>query len=149
MISKARTEKGGASTATVNSFVFYASFRDAYEALRTVGKDREYMDALLDYAFDGKETRTGDAITDAFITAFEPQIKANQKRRENGKKGGAPKKNKNAQKQPKVDSVQTQKQANENANVNVNENVNVNANGFDREAFKKAAQNPVYKKRGA
>ena len=143
--------KGESKTADVNSFVFYASFRDAYEALKTTGQDREYMDALLKFAFDGETTRTGDTITDAFISAFEPQIMANKKRRENGKKGGAPKKNKNAQKQPKVEFEKTKKQSNENVNVNVNKNVNVNAKGnscgFDRELFSQAAKNPVYHKR--
>ncbi len=80
-------------------------------------------------------------MTDAFISAFEPQITANKKRRENGKKGGAPKNNKNAQKQPKVENEKTQKQpkvenektqkqpnVNENVNVNVNGNVNGNGN---------------------
>lgn len=87
------------------------------------------MDALLKFAFDGETTRTGDTITDAFISAFEPQITANKKRRENGKKGGAPKKNRNAQKQPMVEFEKTEKQANENVNANVNANVNGNVNG--------------------
>lgn len=86
------------------------------------------MDALLKFAFDGETTRTGDTITDAFISAFEPQITANKKRRENGKKGGAPKKNRNAQKQPMVEFEKTEKQANANVNVNVNGNGNVNGN---------------------
>ena len=108
--------------------MFYSSFRDAYEAAKTIGKDRDYMDALLSFAFDGKITRTGDPIIDAFITAFEPQIKANLKRRKDGAKGGAPKGNKNAQKQPMVEFEETQKQPNVNVNVNANDNVNVNAN---------------------
>ena len=123
--SKLNKEGGANSTADVNSFIFYSSFRDAYEALKTTGQDREYLDALFRFAFDGETTRTGDVFTDAFISAFEPQITANKKRRENGKKGGAPKNNKNAQKQPKVENEKTHNQP----NVNVNENVNVNVNG--------------------
>lgn len=109
------------------------------------------MDALFAFAFDGKQTRTGDAIVDAFISSFEPQIVANKKRRENGKKGGAPKNNKNAQKQPKVESEKTQNQPNVNENENVNANVNVNANagGFDLDAFQQAAAHPVYRKKGS
>lgn len=126
-------KKGAKATAKrtgdINSFVFYSSFRDAYEAAKTIGKDRDYMDALLSFAFDGKTTRTGDPILDAFISAFEPQIKANLKRRKDGAKGGAPKGNKNAKKQPMVDFEETQKQPNVNVNVNDNVNVNANVNG--------------------
>ena len=118
-------------TGDINSFVFYSSFRDAYEAAKTIGKDRDYMDALLSFAFDGKTTRTGDPILDAFISAFEPQIKANLKRRKDGEKGGAPKGNKNAKKQPMVDFEETQKQPNVNVNDNVNVNANVNGNVND------------------
>lgn len=118
-------------TGDINSFVFYSSFRDAYEAAKTIGKDRDYMDALLSFAFDGKTTRTGDPILDAFISAFEPQIKANLKRRKDGAKGGAPKGNKNAKKQPMVDFEETQKQPNVNVNDNVNVNANVNGNVND------------------
>ena len=89
------------------------------------------MDALLSFAFDGKTTRTGDPILDAFISAFEPQIKANLKRRKDGEKGGAPKGNKNAKKQPMVDFEETQKQPNVNVNDNVNVNANVNGNVND------------------
>lgn len=111
--------------------MFYSSFRDAYEAMVTVDKDRDYMRALFKFAFDGETTRTGDTIFDAFISAFEPQIAKNKERRENGKKGGAPKGNTNAKKQPKVNSENNHRLNAEqpNVNVNANENVNVNVNG--------------------
>lgn len=48
-----------------------------------------------------------------------PQLKANNKKYEKGKKGGAPKGNKNAAK-----NNLKQPNANGNANVNVNDNVN-------------------------
>lgn len=110
--------------------MFYSTFRDAYDALKTTGHALDYMDALLKFAFDGEKTRTGDTVTDAFITAFEPQIEANKKRRKNGKKGGAPKGNQNAKKQPLVvlDNNRRLNEKQPNVNVNVNDNVNVNAN---------------------
>lgn len=130
--------------------MFYSSFRDAYDALKTTGHALDYMDALLKFAFDGKTTRTGDAVTDAFISAFEPQIEANKKRRKNGKKGGRPVKEKtNGLQEVKTNGFETGKpnvNVNENVNVNVNENANDNVSELD--LFVSKINNPQYKKSG-
>ena len=116
-----------------DSFVFYRGWKVAVDEL----PDREKLaiyEAICNYALDGKiPDFTG--LLNALFKSFVPQIDINTKRWENGRKGGAPKGNKNAekqnvtkdgnnQKQPK----NNQKQPNVNVNVNVNANDNVNVN---------------------
>lgn len=66
------------------SFVFYKSF---FEALQDI-KDKERLklyDAICELALNGKDTKlTGIAKT--IFTLIKPQILANTKRYENGKK---------------------------------------------------------------
>lgn len=114
------------------SFVFYASFYEALQDLKD--KDRLKMyDAICELALNNKETKmTG--LTKTIFTLIKPQILANQKRYENGKKGGRPKKETNGLQKEKTngfEKVETKTKPNENVNVNVNdnENVNVNVNG--------------------
>ncbi len=66
------------------SFVFYASF---YEALQDMkDKDRlKVYDAICELALNNKETELTGLAKIAF-TLIKPQILANQKRYENGKK---------------------------------------------------------------
>lgn len=72
-----------------NGMIFYKSFQ---KAIKTLPK-REQLKALwaiIDYALDGVEPENLGSAECAFILA-KPQIDANNKRRENGKKGGRPK----------------------------------------------------------
>ena len=66
------------------SFVFYASFYEALQDLKD--KDRlKIYDAICELALNNKETKmTG--LTKTIFTLIKPQILANQKRYENGKK---------------------------------------------------------------
>lgn len=119
------------------SFVFYASF---YEALQDMkDKDRlKVYDATCELALNNKETElTG--LAKIVFTLIKPQILANQKRYENGRKGGRPKKTTygllkeitNGFENKKTDGfnkTKTKTKPNENVNVNVNENENVNEN---------------------
>lgn len=117
------------------SFVFYASF---YEALQDL-KDKERLkmyDAICELALNNKETKmTG--LTKTIFTLIKPQILANQKRYENGKKGGRPKKETNGLQKEKTNGFENKKttgyekaetKTKPNVNVNVNENVNDNDN---------------------
>lgn len=125
-----------------DSFVFYASFYEALQDLKD--KDRLKMyDAICELALNNKETKmTG--LTKTIFTLIKPQILANQKRYENGKKGGRPKKETDGLQKEKTngfenkkttgyEKAETKTKPNENVNVNVNENdnenVNVNVNG--------------------
>lgn len=111
------------------SFVFYKSF---YDAIKEFDNDTvaEFFKLVCQYALEGEITETDNKVARALFQMTIPQIEANRKRRENGKKGGAPTGNNNAkkliekqpknnQKQPKVNLKNNQKQP----NVNVNDNV--------------------------
>lgn len=78
------------------SFVFYHSFIKALEDLDD--KDfRACIMALTDYGLYKKEGEY-KGIVKMYMTGTIPQIDANERKRINGKKGGAPKDNHNAKK---------------------------------------------------
>ena len=128
-----------------DSFVLYASQYDAIENLSDVEIGQIVRKLFLkitrdeDYTCDSK-------LADGIAKSFFPNIYAASKRYEasvnNGKKGGAPKGNQNARKQPKTTQEQPTgyfeeeensdknnlKQPKNNLNDNVNDNVNVNDN---------------------
>jgi hypothetical protein len=126
---------------TVESFVVYKSFYEAIKNLEKQDDQLELYNAMFEYCLYGNEPNlTG--VCSIMWTLIKPQLDSNIKRRMDGKKGGAPKGNNNAKKQPKTTIVDLennhrliQKQpnvnVNENVNVNVNENVNVNVNKND------------------
>lgn len=107
------------------SFVFYGSFYEAANKLPE-GIREKYLYKLLGYMTYGIEpTFTKDEwMQEALFISHRPQIDVNNKRRQNGKKGGAPYKNTNAKKQPMVDFENNKKQPNVNVNLNVNDNAN-------------------------
>ena len=109
------------------SFIFYKSFYESIKELNPEDQVKIY-DAIFTYEFYKEEIKlTG--VCKSIFTLILPQLEANDKRYENGKKGGAPKNNQNAtKKQPKNNQKLTKKQPNDNVNVNVNENVNDNVN---------------------
>ena len=132
------------------SYIFYASF---YEAMKYL-PDADYVavsKAINEYALYGNEIELSGIAT-AFFQLIKPQIDANNRRRDAGLKGGAPRGNSNAAKQPKADLQTTettetkqpelnfettetadknnQKQPNYNVNDNDNVNENVNDNVF-------------------
>lgn len=120
-----------------DSFVFYSSFYEALQDLKD--KDRLKMyDAICDLALNNKETKmTG--LTKTIFTLIKPQILANTKRYENGKKGGRPKKETIGFEELKTsgyennktngnEKEETETKPNENVNVNVNDNDNDNVN---------------------
>ena len=138
------------------SFVFYKSFFDAIEELPEEHQLEAYRSIMM-LALFGIDEKPSGLASIVYIMA-KPQIEANYEKYENGKKGGAPKGNKNAKrkqldetmennqkqpkqplvvlennlKQPQVEFQNNQKQPNVNVNVidivNDNDNVNVNDN---------------------
>lgn len=128
-----------------DSMVFYRSF---YEAVREL-PDKEFAEsvkAILDYGLDGVECET-PGIAKALFTMARPQIDVNNKRYENGRKGGKPKSNqtvtkdepnRNQDKPSMNQSKPNAEIAEPNANVNVNDNVNANVN--DKEIGDKRAK---------
>lgn len=133
---------------TRDSTIFYRSF---YESLKDLNdSDRLIMyDAIFQYSLDEVEPElTG--LHQALFTLIKPQVDANMKRYENGKKGGRPRNqeptvpeptnnqsftneapNENqteTEVKPNNNQTITTPEPNKNYNVNVNDNVNYNLN---------------------
>ena len=70
------------------SFVFYDSFYQAMSYLNDKEKI-QYIDAICNYSLYGI-TIDMDIKIEAMFSLIKPQIDANIKKRENGKKGGRP-----------------------------------------------------------
>ena len=113
-----------------DSFIFYRSF---YESLKTL-KSREkqkLFEAICEYALNGVEIELTGAA-DGMFKLLKPQLDANNRRYENGLKGGRPKQNQGETKpEPKQNQGETKQERNVNDNDNVNVNVNVNDNHND------------------
>ena len=78
------------------SFVFYRSF---FESIRDLPRDiqGEVLTAIIEYGLYGETTENPKPIAGAILKLVIPQIEANNKRYNNGKKGGRPTKNKTEQ----------------------------------------------------
>ena len=82
-----------------DTFVFYRSFFEAIKDLDP--KDQAILFcAVCELALNGVEVEL-KGINKTIFKLIKPQIEANNQKFINGRKGGAPKGNKNAQKQPK------------------------------------------------
>lgn len=117
-----------------DSVVFYRSFYDAIRELPEEDQVRCFH-AIMDYALDDAEP-DGTGIEKAVFLLAKPQIDANNRRYQNGTKGGRPK----TEPEPSNNQTVTKAKPNNNLdltetepvvteaepNVNVNENVNVN-----------------------
>ena len=115
------------------SFVFYKSFYSAINELPNEYK-LEVLEAIMEYNFNGIIPEL-TPVAKAMFLLMKPNIDNATQRYEasveNGKKGGAPKGNSNAKKQPKTTKKQPKnnlKQPSNNLNVYVNDNVNDNDN---------------------
>lgn len=110
------------------SFVFYKSF---FDAIKEFDNDTiaEFFKLVCQYALEGDVLDTENKVAKALFQMTMPQIDANKKRRENGRKGGAPAGNNNAQKTTKKQPKNNLKQPNVNLENNLKQpNVNVNVN---------------------
>ena len=134
-----------------DSFIFYQSF---YEAIVELPREvqGEVLTAIVEYGLYGETTESLKPIAKAMMLLIKPQIDANQKRYENGCKGGRPRKDtenqnqKETKKKPNQNQKETKRKPNDNDNVNVNVNDNVSlSNDGERERKKKILLN-LYKK---
>ena len=117
------------------SFIVYQSWREPFELL-TESEKSQFISNLFKFN-EGEEIILDTPMLKMFWTSIEYNLTENDKRYktsvENGSKGGAPKGNKNASKQPKQPNS-TEEQPNQlsveqnNLNDNVNDNDNVNGN---------------------
>lgn len=118
-----------AESIKADSFVFYRSFIQAIDDLKTDEERVLILKAITDYALDGKLPAL-EGYLNGYFNLIKPQIDANIKRRINGNKGGRPKKdteNKSNGFENKSGGFDVAK-PNENVNVNKNENANKNNN---------------------
>jgi hypothetical protein len=116
------------------SFIVYQSWREPFELL-TESEKSQFISNLFKFN-EGEEIILDTPMLKMFWTSIEYNLTENDKRYktsvENGSKGGAPKGNKNASKQPKQPNS-TEEQPNQLSveQNNLNDNVNVNVNEDD------------------
>jgi hypothetical protein len=120
------------------SLIFYRSF---YEAIKTLPPENQakIYDAIFSYSLDFQEPEL-EGIDNAIFTLIKPQLDANIRKYENGKKGaehgkkgGRPKKKK--ENTDNLNTKKTPKKPLENPKLtpNVNDNVNDNVNKKENE----------------
>lgn len=122
------------------SFIFYYSFLQSIEKLKTAKEREKALMSILKYAFYGEDNQPDGYAAIPYIMA-KPQIDKSVKRYEkcvtNGKKGGRPKKNqeenqeqnqKGKKEQNQEENKQDLSRQNLNYNYNYNDNDNVNYN---------------------
>lgn len=105
-----------------NNFMFLVSYFDAIENLE-YDERLKTLYAVVKYGVTGTLPKETSKITKLALNLIKPTIDASINRYkasvENGKKGGAPKGNKNAQKQPKNNLETSQKQPRNNPQNNL------------------------------
>ena len=106
-----------------DSFIFYRSF---YEGIKELPRDiqGEVLTAVMEYGLNGVTTENLKPIAKGMLALIKPQLDANNKRFENGKKGAEH--GKKGGRPKKETPKKPQENPNETPNVNVNDNVNVN-----------------------
>ena len=104
-----------------NSFVFYKSFRECIDELPDDIQLKVYR-ALSDYALYGKED-SEDPFVKSIMMLIKPQIDANNKRYEGGKKGAAA--GAKGGRPKKDDATKTPKKPHQNPSITPNVDVDV------------------------
>lgn len=112
------------------SFVFYRSF---YDAIKDLPRDvqGEIYTAIMEYSLYGKETDNLKPVARSIFTLIKPQIDVNNKRFDNGCKGGRPLK-KETKEKPSNNQKETKEKPNKNYNVNDNNNDNKESTNVDK-----------------
>ncbi len=130
------------------SFIFYRSFCEVLEEVYKQDPKTalELYRAISNYALKDEEPKlTGYAK--AIFLSIKPQIDANKKRYEDGRKGGRPKKEKTTgfeKEKPLVSENAKNKKPNVNVNDNVNDNVFIN--NEEKNKISDPTVNPVTEK---
>lgn len=109
-------------------------YRSFYEAVKELPRDiqGEIYTAIMEYGLYGNETENLKPIAKSIFTLMKPIIDVNNKRYDNGCKGGRPKKEngKENQKQtepyPNKNQTKTKIEPNNNDNYNEDKNVDIN-----------------------
>jgi hypothetical protein len=112
-----------------DSFIFYRSFFESTIPLSDEQK-AQLFNKICEYSLNQTETKT-EPLVNAMFALIKPQLDANNRRFENGSKGGRPKE----ETKTKPKHNQTITKVKPNANVNVNVNVNENVKEKEKEKF--------------
>lgn len=123
--------------------IFYRSFYESITGLSPVIK-AELYDAIFEYGLNFQEIEFTNEISKALFTLIKPQLDANIKRFENGKK---PKTKQNESK-TEAKNKQNESKTEANNNVNVNDNVNNNDNIEERKKDFALSLKPFLEKYG-
>lgn len=115
-----------------DSFVFYRSFLECIDNLPEESQLECYR-AIAKYALDGEAPAEGMAA--AILALAKPIIDNNNKRYENGKKGGRKPNNNQTKTKAEPNRNQTETEPEPYVNVYVNEHVNVNENASVNESL--------------
>lgn len=105
-----------------DSLIFYRSFYESIKELPLEAQTQVY-NAIFEYSLNLEEVELS-GIAKAVFTLIKPQLDANIKRYENGKKGGRKKVEKETKQEPNPNQKETKTKANYNDNVNDNVNIN-------------------------
>ena len=111
-----------------DSFIFYKSFYDSISRIKDKKLKADIFEAICELALNNNDIELKSDVGLMIMDLIKPQLLANNKRYEDGKKGGRPKKTITSGFQETITSGYENKKPNENVNVNENENDNVNAN---------------------
>jgi hypothetical protein len=104
------------------SFIFYKSFYESIKELDPLDQVQIY-NAIYEYEFY-KIIPELTGVCKSIFTLILPQLEANDKKYENGKKGGRPRNQNETKMKPKQNQNETKIKPNVNDNVNVNDNNN-------------------------
>ena len=109
-----------------NSIIFYRSFYDAIKELDPKIQAVVY-NPIFEYSLNFNEVAL-NGLPKTIFTLIKPQLDANNKRFDNGKKGGKKPNQDVTEPEPKPNQNITKTEANNNVNDNVNDNDNDNDN---------------------
>lgn len=107
-----------------DSMIFYRSFYESVNGLSPVIK-AELYDAIFEYSLNFKEIEFTNEISKALFTLIKPQLDANIKRFENGKKPKTKQKESKTEAKDKQNEIKVEANNNVNVNDNVNKNINI------------------------
>ena len=116
-----------------DTMIFYRSFYEAIKELPPENKIEVY-DAIFSYSLDFSEPDLS-GISKTIFTLIKPQLDANIKRFENGKKPKQKQKESETEAKQKQKESETETNNNNNVNNNNNNNKNINVNNDEEENF--------------
>ena len=137
-----------------NGFVFYRSFYEAISKVSSKETKAEIFEAICELGLNDNVVELDDSIGQIIMDLIKPQLQANNKKYEDGKKGGRPPKKTTGYEEEKTTGFENKKttgysgkkpneNVNENNNENENENVNVNAEVFEKTKKQDPYINPI------